>query len=393
MLSKKQNGKIKTKMPKTNKLLILVKKIGKINNMEIVSVSVNNFRNYAKQTAYFSPRINIVKGQNAQGKTNLVEAIYFCSIGKSPRLSNEKELISYNKDFANLTCNFKTRQGTKKIEITINKKGKKVVKINGINILKIADLVGYLKCVFFSPDELKLIKEAPEDRRKFLNTDISQLSKMYFYNLIKYNKILNQRNNLLKSSKDENVVKQTLNIWNEQLATVGAYIVRERLKYVEQIRLNINDIHSKLTDNKEKLEIVYAEYNQESLEEIKQQLLKQLQDSFEKDFRFGYTNVGPHRDDIKFLVNGQDVKNYGSQGQQRSVALSIKLCEVEIFKQVMGEYPILLLDDVLSELDASRKANLLKIISKYQTIITTTEFDEDLEANQIIVKNGIIEKP
>lgn len=360
--------------------------------MELISVKIENFRNYNNEICYFSPHTNVLVGKNAQGKTNLIEAIYFCSIGKSPRISNEKDLIQYDKERAKITLEFNTNAGRKKIEIIINKKGKKVVKINGVNVLKIADLVGYLKCVFFSPDELKLIKETPEDRRKFLNTDISQLSKMYFYNLIKYNKILNERNNLLKSSKDEEKVKQTIDVWNEQLASVGAYIIRERLKYVEKMKEYIVKIHNFLTNNQEKLDILYASYNTFDINKIKSQLIKQLDDSFEKDFRLGYTNVGPHRDDLKFYINDNEVKSFASQGQQRTVALSIKLAEVEIFKQVAKEYPILLLDDVLSELDKDRKNNLLKIINRYQTIITTTEIEKSDELHIININNGKVVK-
>ena len=360
--------------------------------MELISVKVENFRNYDNEICYFSPRLNALIGKNAQGKTNLIEAIYFSSIGKSPRISNEKDLIMHNYERAKILLEFNTNAGRKKIEIIINKKGKKIVKINGVNVLKIADLVGYLKCVFFSPDELKLIKETPEDRRKFLNTDISQLSKMYFYNLIKYNKILNERNNLLKSSKDEEKVKQTINVWNEQLATVGAYIIRERLKYVEKIKQYIVDIHKCLTNNQENLDILYSNYATFDINEIKSQLLKELEESFDRDFRLGYTNVGPHRDDLKFFINGTEVKSFGSQGQQRTVALSIKLSEVEIFREVAKEYPVLLLDDVLSELDSDRKNNLFKIISKYQTIISATDIDEEKDINVIRVENGKIVK-
>ena len=361
--------------------------------MELISAKVENFRNYSNETCYFSPRTNVLIGSNAQGKTNLVEAVYFCAIGKSPRTSNEKDLIMEGADHAKITLEFNVKAGRKKIEIIINRKGKKIVKINGVNVLKIADLVGYLKCVFFSPDELKLIKETPEDRRKFLNTDISQLSKMYFYNLIKYNKILNERNNLLKISKDESRVKQTIDVWNEQLASVGAYIVRERLKYVEKLKEYIVKIHKFLTNDAEKLDIFYADYDTFDIDKIKDILKKQLENSFEKDFRLGYTNVGPHRDDLKFYINDKEVKVFGSQGQQRTVALSIKLAEVEIFKQVAGEYPILLLDDVLSELDNDRKNNLLKLISDYQTIITTTEINSQLDDLFLIhIKNGKVIK-
>ena len=215
---------------------------------------------------------------------------------------------------------------------------------------------------------------------------------MYFYNLIKYNKILNERNNLLKSSKDEEKVKQTIDVWNEQLASVGAYIIRERLKYIAKMKEFIVKIHSFLTNNQEKLDILYSSYDTFDIDEIKSQLLKQLSESFDKDFRLGYTNVGPHRDDLKFYINHTEVKTFASQGQQRTVALSIKLAEVEIFKQVVKEYPVLLLDDVLSELDKDRKNNLLKIINRYQTIITTTEIEPSDDLFIININSGKIVK-
>lgn len=354
-------------------------------NMEITSVNVQNFRNYKNETINFDKNINILVGQNAQGKTNLIEAIYFCCIGKSPRTNKENDLINYDNENSKINLNFLTKEGRKKIEIILNKKGKKIVKLNQINILKISQLVGYLKCIFFSPDDLKLIKETPQDRRKFLNTDISQLSKSYFYNLLKYNKILEQRNNLLKDKNNIQTIKQTISIWNEQLSEIGSSIILERLKYTEELKKYINDIHSYLTNNKEKLEIFYSNYQILDKNSIKNQFLQQLEENFEKDFKLGYTTVGPHRDDLRFIINNEDVKNFASQGQQRTVALSIKLAEVEIFKNVIGEYPILLLDDVLSELDESRKIRLLNIVKRYQTIITTTKFDNyNLEKTKLI---------
>lgn len=354
-------------------------------NMEITSVNVQNFRNYKNETINFDKNINILVGQNAQGKTNLIEAIYFCCIGKSPRTNKESDLINYDNENSKINLNFLTKEGRKKIEIILNKKGKKIVKLNQINILKISQLVGYLKCIFFSPDDLKLIKETPQDRRKFLNTDISQLSKSYFYNLLKYNKILEQRNNLLKDKNNIQTIKQTISIWNEQLSEIGSSIILERLKYTEELKKYINDIHSYLTNNKEKLEIFYSNYQILDKNSIKNQILQQLEENFEKDFKLGYTTVGPHRDDLRFIINNEDVKNFASQGQQRTVALSIKLAEVEIFKNVIGEYPILLLDDVLSELDESRKIRLLNIVKRYQTIITTTKFDNyNLEKTKLI---------
>ena len=356
----------------------------------VKEIKLNHFRNYDQESVKLSPNINLIVGKNGQGKTNLLEAVYYSAIGKSSKTSRDAELINWSKDRASFCIDFEKKSGTKKIEIIFSRQTKKIVQINSVNLLKISDLLGNLNVVFFSPDELKLVKDAPQDRRKFLDTDISQLSKNYFYNLTKYNKILDQRNKLLKTAQNVEILEQTLPIWDIQLADVGSKIVFERIKFLNKLKEIAKKVHAYLTSNKEELEMSYAGIIGENAEEIKNQILNELKKCREKDIKLGFTNIGPHRDDIKLVVNGVDIRSFGSQGQQRTVALSLKLAELEIFKEEVGEYPVLLLDDVLSELDQERQQRLLSYCKKLQTIITATQYDPFMfqNANIIKIENG-----
>jgi len=358
--------------------------------MKIKKIKLVQFRNYKKETIEFKDGLNVLVGANAQGKTNLLEAIYFSCIGKSPRTKKETDLILWNTDSAKIEIELEKKEGTKKIEIFLNKKGKKNIQINGVNILKISELIGTLNCVFFSPDELKLVKESPQDRRRFMDIDLSQLSKNYFYLINTYNKVLSHRNKLLKDTKSFDVLKETVYIWDTQLAELGAKIIIRRIRFLNALKLYAKKTHFELTDNKEELELSYDGIVEEKEEQIKERLKKEYVETLEKDFKLGFTTTGPHRDDIKILINKIDVKTFGSQGQQRTVALSLKLAELEIFNSERGEYPILLLDDVLSELDEARKQKLLEKIKNVQTIITTTSFTKTNGINLFTVKDGTI---
>lgn len=355
--------------------------------MVVEKLNLVNFRNYDDQKIEFSDGINILYGDNAQGKTNLVEALYFSSIGKSFKSSKEKDLINFNKTNANIRLNVKKNIGDVQIEINLFRNQKKQIKVNGGYLTKIADLLGNLVTVFFSPEDLKLIKEAPEDRRKFLDVSISQLSKKYFYLLLKYQEILVNRNNLLKNKNDLELISSQINIWDKFLASAGKDIILQRLKFVQILSGYANKIHKFLTEEKEDLTISYQGITGND-NEIENLILYQLKLDFEKDLQSGFTHSGPHRDDLKLFVNGKDVRQYGSQGQQRTVALSLKLAEKEILNQKLGEYPITILDDVFSELDENRKSRLLKLLSKGQTFITTTE--KTTVGNIINIENGKI---
>lgn len=358
--------------------------------MFVTELKLNGFRNYQTEKIVFGEHTNLIVGKNAQGKTNLVEAIYYSAVGKSPRTTKDGDLINWSKDRASFCLTVQKKEGTKKIEAVFSRQTKKSLKVNGVNLLKIGDLLGAVNVVFFSPDELKLVKDAPQDRRRFLDTDISQISKNYFYMLLKYNKILDQRNKLLKTYQDPKLIEQTLPIWDIQLADVGSKIIFERLKFLQQLKGLASQSHIYLTNGKENLEISYTGIVGETQAEIKQKFLEGLKQVKDKDLKLGYTNIGPHRDDIKLVVNNVDIRSFGSQGQQRTVALSMKLAELEIFKKEIGEYPILLLDDVLSELDQERQQRLFWMIAKLQTIITTTSYDPFMvqDANIIKIDSG-----
>lgn len=361
--------------------------------MHINFVELRNFRNYSYEKFFLKPNINILLGDNAQGKTNLIESIYFSCIGKSFKTNNEKELIKYNSQNAKFEINFEKNNGNNNILIEL-KDNQKYVKLNEINITKMSSLLGNLLCVFFSPNELKLVKEAPEDRRKFMDIALSQLSYEYYQNLVKYNKVLKERNKLLKSTDSEKTIKETLPIWDYQLVKSASVVILERLEFIHKLNVLCDVEHKFLSDNKENLTIHYSSvdnFEEKTQIEIEKILLEKLQENQEKDLRLKYTSVGPHRDDLKIYINNMEVKNFGSQGQQRTALLSIKLAELEIFKERFEEYPILLLDDVFSELDENRKTRLFERVKNVQTIITTTKFDlPTLETNIIKIENGKI---
>ena len=351
--------------------------------MKVKNLELQYYRNYSSLRVDFSDGLNVFVGSNAQGKTNLLEAIYMCSIGRSLRVNKEKQTIKWNEENAKISLNVDKKYGKSKIEIILSKSAKKTVRINKIPIKKMGELMGELNAIFFSPDELKLVKESPEDRRRFMDISISQMSKEYFYLLGKYEKILASRNKLLKFEAGKETIKNTLDIWNEQLANVGSKIIFQRIEFLKNLSPYAVLSHEYLTEKKEVLKLDYVGLKGETQEEIKKKFLSELEKNIEKDLKLCYTTVGPHRDDIKVSINDIDVKTFGSQGQQRTVALSLKLAEIEIIEKQTGEKPILLLDDVLSELDTKRKKRLINFCKKTQTFLTCTEFD--YEADKVFV--------
>ena len=361
--------------------------------MFINFVELRNFRNYSYEKFFLGKTLNVLLGDNAQGKTNLLESIYFSCIGKSFKTKNEKEMIEHEKSACKILVDFEKNNGNNTILIEF-KDNQKFIKLNEINIIKSSSMLGNLACVFFSPNELKLVKEAPEDRRKFLDIDISQINKAYYTSLVKYNKILKERNKLLKSTDDKKILEETLPIWDYQLAVCASDVILYRLEFVNKISVLSLIEHKFLSNNKEELVVKYSScdnFENKTKEQIEQILINKLLESREKDFKLKYTTIGPHRDDLKIYLNNLEVKNYGSQGQQRTALLAIKLAELEVFKEVFGEYPLLLLDDVFSELDESRKLKLFKRVQNLQTIITTTKFDlVNAKANIITIEDGKI---
>lgn len=364
--------------------------------MNIKCLHLNNFRNYENEVIEFKNGINIITGANAQGKTNAGEAIFLLCTGYSPKASKDRQVIRFGCDSAKISAEADSLYGQVSVEINFFKNDNKSIFVCGNKITKIADLLGNIHSVFFNPQELKLVQESPEDRRRFLNVSLSQKSKNYFYALQRYNKILMQRNNLLKTG-DYNLIRETLPAWDTQLATYSAKIIFERIKFIEELAPIASKKHAHLSSQKEELTITLdCAYTGEE-KQIQEKIYADLKGSIERDMRLGYTSIGPHRDDIKFVLSGRDVRVYGSQGQQRTVALALKLAETETFKSHFGEYPVLILDDVLSELDKSRQRKLLSLVKDFQTVFTATGLDrtvfKNYEYNRIIIDNGRVKKP
>ena len=343
--------------------------------MIVEGIKLINFRNYNNLSVLFNPNINIMIGKNAQGKTNLLEAIYICSTGRSFRTSRDKEIINFEKGEAYIGANLKVGQLEKLTEIKLHREKTKRIKVNKIELKSYKELNTGLKVVVFSPEDLKLIKDGPSLRRTYLDSSICQLKPLYYYNLNRYYKILIQRNNLLKSIRFKSSLPDLIEVFDIQMARLGSLIILERERYINRLFLEAKINHSVITKNTETLDIKYLRSIElgSSLIEIENQFLEDFKTSRKKDIETGTTNKGPHRDDFSVLINGKDAKTYASQGQQRSIVLTLKLSEVEIIKKESGYNPILLLDDVYSELDEERRSHLTKLFSKMQTFITLTD--------------------
>ncbi len=361
--------------------------------MFIKNLRLENFRNYTEQDFSFTNGLNILTGANAQGKTNAAEAIFYLCTGYSPRASRDKLVIKNDSDKAKIKGVATSNYGDVSVEIRFNNTDKKEIFINEIEVLKIGELLGNIHSVFFNPADLKLVQETPEDRRRFLNISLSQKSKNYFYALQRYNKILSQRNNLLKEP-DVDLIHETLPIWDVQLCKEAGKIILARNEFLTELGPIAEEKHALLSLGKEHLTMKTESGYTGTEQEIASALLSDLKKGIGRDIRLGFTSIGPHRDDIKFQLNGEDVKLYGSQGQQRTVALSVKLAEAETFKNKFGEYPILILDDVLSELDKSRQRKLISAVENMQTLFTATHVDRTVlkgkTYRQIIIEKGKI---
>ena len=354
--------------------------------MKINSVKLTNFRNYTNSVVKFSDGVNFVLGKNAQGKTNLLESIYLCAISKSPKTAKEKQMINFDAEYSKVVLDFNTIGGNKNIEIVLSNNNKKIIKINNIPIVKLTQLIGELNVVYFSPDELKLVKETPEDRRKFLDISISQFDKQYMFDLIRYDKILKQRNCVLKSNISDNAKIEQLNIWTPQLITTAEKIIKKRILFIENLKKYSKIIYNSIILG-ESLDIFYS-FEEKNNISIFEDLTNQFNLNLKKELEMQHTLVGPHRDDIIFKINNQDCRYFASQGQQRTVALTLKLALMEIVKDEVKEYPVLLLDDVLSELDNNRQARLLMIVKNYQTIITCADVNLNLDGTKIFIEQG-----
>ena len=359
--------------------------------MILKSLELLDYRNYKSLQMDFSEGTNILYGNNAQGKTNILEAIYVCATTKSHRGSRDKELIRFDQDDAHIRMFVDKRGIEHKIDIHLKKNKTKGVAIDGIPIKKSSELMGMVNVVFFSPEDLTIIKSGPAERRRFIDMELCQLNKVYLRDVSDYNRIVIQRNNLLKQAYYEPALQDTLDVWDAQLVRYGKRIIQERERFIERLNEMIVPIHEKLSGGNEHLTLRYEP--NVSADEFENQLLLRR----ENDLRMKSTTVGPHRDDLGFYIDDINVRKFGSQGQQRTAALSLKLAEIELVKLLIKDTPILLLDDVLSELDSFRQNYLLESIRQVQTVITCTGLDEFISNQFNIdkvfrVKNGSIER-
>ena len=360
--------------------------------LKIKQLKLKNYRNYDLLELDFDPSTNILYGDNAQGKTNILESIYMCGTTKSHRGTKDRDMIRFGQEEAHIEAVIDKKGVPFEIDIHLKNNSPKGVAINKMPIRRAIELFGIVNIVFFSPEDLNIIKNGPSERRKFIDLELSQLDKVYLSDLSNYNRIVNQRNKLLKDVYDRKDLMETLDIWDLQLVNYGKKIIDRRNQFIVELNEIVGKVHEQLTGRKEHLQIYY-EPSVSSMD-FETNLIKNR----EKDIKMKSTSVGPHRDDICFMADGLDIRKFGSQGQQRTAALSLKLSEIEIVKKVINDTPILLLDDVLSELDKHRQNYLLDSISDIQTLITCTGLDDFVNnrfhINKIMhVENGRVALP
>ena len=355
--------------------------------MWIKKIKIKNFRNYESEEINLEKNINIFYGQNAQGKTNIIESIFLCSLGKSFRTKKDKEMIKLNEQNAVVEVEYEKSDRDGKIKIEIG--NKKNIYLNGIKIKKLSELLGNLNIVIFTPDDINILKGGPQNRRRFLDIMISQLRPNYMHILNLYIKTMEQRNNYLRQIKEEHKDENLLEIWNEKLAEYAIKIYEYRKEFIEKIIKKLDIIHKNITNGEEQIELEYVTDC-----DSKEKFLKLLKERRKLDIIKGFTTKGVHRDDFMIYINKKDIKIFGSQGQNRTAMLSLKLAELQVIYDEIGEYPILLLDDFMSELDKTRRKNFLENIEGTQVIITGTEkLDiENLEYLEYNVSNGKVLK-
>lgn len=350
--------------------------------MRINNIILQNFRNYTNLELTFNESRNIIVGENAQGKTNLIEAVYLAAFAKSFRTNNAGDMVKFGSDQGRVNVEINSEDIDKKIDITILSNGKKQIKKDGKLVRRTADLLNNIVVIIFSPDDLRIIKDSPEKRRAYINRELSQIRPKYYDVLRNYNEVLKQKNSLLKNFNNTNSRKYNedmLDVFDHQLADYGYELIRYRKEFIEMLSEEAADIMSAISGGKEQLRIEYkSSCDYISGPEGREILYKQFYHHRDKDFYAGNATIGPHRDDLEFFINDTDAKKYGSQGQQRTIALSLKLAEIRIAKTLLDEYPILLLDDVLSELDIDRQKYLVNQIAGVQLFITSAELNEEI---------------
>lgn len=357
--------------------------------MYLKNLKLWNFRSYETLDLNLQNGITVLLGENGVGKTNVVEAIYLLCTGKSHRNNREGDLIKLNTDWARVRAENIKRDGTHTVDMVIAKSQKKRILVNGLAISKTSEMLGHVSGVIFSPEDLNLVKEGPSERRRFMNIELSQVSRAYFYALAEYNKVLEQRNKLLALGGGND----SLAVWDTLLAQKAVPIIKARREFCQKLSPIAEKNHFYLSGEKEKLSCKYKS-NVDS-DDIFDQMMQLLEDSHEMDMRRGFTTYGPHKDDIIIRLGEIDLRYFGSQGQQRTATLALKLSELELMRDDLGEYPILLLDDVLSELDEKRQKALLNKIKDVQTIITVAQPVEYLKNMQVktlrVTKGKIVE--
>ncbi len=345
--------------------------------MIIKSIDLLNFRNYEELHLEFEDGITILNGENAQGKTNLLEAVFLAASCRSHRGAKDREMIRFQQDEAHIRMLVRKEERDLRIDLHLKKDRSRGIAVNAVPVRKTRDYLGLVNCVLFSPEDLQIVKEGPSERRNFIDNELCQLDKIYLNSFMQYRKALEQRNQLLKDIPYMPELLETLDSWDEQLAKFGAEIIRRREDFIRDLSEITKPIHEKLSGGRESLSLLY-EKNTEA-----EDFLENLRKNREKDLKAKTTGIGPHRDDLSFVLRTEnpgeeelDARVYGSQGQQRTCALSVKLAEIKLVKLRTGDEPVLLLDDVLSELDTLRQQYLLESIRDIQTIITCTGLTE-----------------
>ncbi|MBQ9189166.1 MAG: DNA replication/repair protein RecF [Clostridia bacterium] len=342
--------------------------------MRIRGLKLSHYRNYDALELSPDPGLNVFEGLNAAGKTNILESIFLCALGRSHRTARDAELLQEHEPFGGVRLYLDTRGGSRSIRIELCEGERKKVYIDDAATSRSGELMGCLNVVMFSPEDLQLVKDGPAERRRFLDMELSQMKPAYYYDLQQYNNALKNRNLLLKETP---IRYDMIELWDEQLARLGSRIIRERTQFVQELSGLAHELHRSMSGGKENLRVTYepsVPYTDE--ERLAETLQEQLAERLERDIFRGFTSVGPHRDDLGLMLNGRDVRVFGSQGQQRTTALSLKLSEIELIKRTRGERPVLLLDDVFSELDADRQARLLEVVSDCQAFVTCTHLEE-----------------
>lgn len=348
--------------------------------MFIKELTLRNYRNYEELTVEFENKVNVILGENAQGKTNVMEAIYVLAMAKSHRTSNDKDLIYWDKEYAKIEGRVEKYSGSVAMQLVVSKKGKKA-KLNHIEQQKLSQYVGAMNVIMFAPEDLNLVKGSPQIRRRFIDMEIGQVSPIYLHDLNRFQKIMLQRNQYLKQMQMRRQTDRTmLDVLTSQLSESAAKVILKRIEFIEKLQKWAQPIHTGISRGLETLTIEYKASVDVSEEASLSKMIEAYEEKFDKikdrEIERGATLAGPHRDDLLFFVNGRDVQTFGSQGQQRTTALSLKLAEIELIHEEIGEYPILLLDDVLSELDDYRQSHLLNTIQgKVQTFVTTTSVE------------------